>query len=267
MVTTTWYSQACDLSGCADPVVVSIDQSLVTECDWTSGARVDNANCGPSVGEVPIVVEIPEPLDLIMGENRLDAAGTQKLRELLYEFLAEDCIYSEIFNRMTSNNVKIDFGYDPANTGSGGYNPQTGEITFPNINSMSIGSFREEMIHAFQDNFYSGGIYQYLNVGFSNIEFEAKFLVDITNTLNDSPTCCVAFVNPTSPEAETLRLEFTIWLYEITNNGTTFPDFNNIQQDYFQWLEKFKSVNPRYNRPTNPNLMPNAAFSVATSCN
>lgn len=39
--------------------------------------------------------------------------------------------------------------------------------------------FLEEIVHYLQDNIYEDGIQQYTNLGLTNIEFEAKVIIDI----------------------------------------------------------------------------------------
>lgn len=75
LVTTTWYSQTCTRSGCEDPVEIGEEQSIVTECGWTSenNAAGTDDPCNPETGEIPIV----EPL--------FDLSNPCKLKKLIEE--------------------------------------------------------------------------------------------------------------------------------------------------------------------------------------
>ena len=64
---------------------------------------------------------------------------------------------------------------------TGGYNPLTKNLLV-DLNwdgTVNSTTFLEEIVHYLQDNLYTNGIQQYLNSSYTNIEFEAKVLIDI----------------------------------------------------------------------------------------
>jgi len=65
IVTTTWYSQACTSDGCEAPVVVGIEESVVTECGWTTvnSSSDSSGDCVPTDEEIPILIPEDERCD------------------------------------------------------------------------------------------------------------------------------------------------------------------------------------------------------------
>lgn len=118
---------------------------------------------------------------------------------------------------------------------------------------------REELYHGYQDAYYPGGTSQYINVGRSNIEFEAHLFKDIVSALETGGG--VTGVPLGNPKHE----EYTLWLrYELTNNYTSYPKQINLDK-YFYFLESFKQSYPKYNYPTRPDLYPNALMNLTNS--
>jgi hypothetical protein len=82
LVTTTWYSQVCDASGCGAPTVVDITQSLEFVCD-SDGATAawSETECDPVDEEIPILEPIFSPCEL-MGNRTSDQNFINKLTYL-----------------------------------------------------------------------------------------------------------------------------------------------------------------------------------------
>lgn len=267
LVTNIWYSQACSSGVCDPPVEISRSQSIVTECGWTNGSTsADGSNdCEPDDGEIPIITIIPDPLDLIMGNNELSPADTEKLRATLNELLDSQCVYQQMFNHLTSNNIKIDFGYNP-NTSSGGFNYRTGAIGFRNSDNITLATLKEELFHAYQHDHYTGGLGQYTGTGRSNIEFEAKFMADLIETVYGNGFCCTAFGSAANNYPQVV-IDYNLWLSAITDGGSYTPEFSDIILDYFYWMGIFRQLNPAYNYPITTALNPTAAFDLINECN
>ena len=204
-----------------------------------------------------------DPLDSIVGNNQLDENGTQKLRLAIGELMAGSCVYHDMVNDLIQKKVKIDFHYDLSGKRTGGYNPANGSISFAGNHAISLATVREELLHAFQDHFYVGGIGQYLQIGFSNIEFEAKVIVDVVDLFDGVGQCCMPFTGLSSGDT---AVDYQSWLVAITKGGTQMPKFWEIEEEYFTWLERFKEANPSYNKPTDPQLTPNAANWLLRRC-
>ncbi len=66
LVTTTWYSQVCDPTGCGAPTVTDITQSLEFVCDHDGAtAAWSETECDPVDEEIPILEPIRSPCDLM----------------------------------------------------------------------------------------------------------------------------------------------------------------------------------------------------------
>lgn len=176
-----------------------------------------------------------------------------------------------MYEFLVQNQVRLDFMIDP-NTGAGGYSAASKKITFNSASTLDSESVLiEELFHAYQDHFYPNGISQYSRTtsGFSNIEFEAKFFQDLINFnfIFSGGTCCVMFPSSSTISSDDLIL-YQLWLDDITNSGTIFPEFDTISTAYFQWMQVFANTNVQYNFPINSTLLPEGAFSILNSnCN
>ncbi len=101
--------------------------------------------------------------------------------------IKERCAYQVMKNSLA--NAGRGFSDIKIQRDKNNYDPQTGVYTVSSAGYTS-GSFPEEYVHLFQNFTYSGGIYQYAEKkGNANIDFEAKFINDITSYLIAEPRC------------------------------------------------------------------------------
>lgn len=131
---------------------------------------------------------------------------------------------------------------------------------FSDNTSITSAVLKEELFHAWQNAYYSGGIAQYLDVGKVNIEFEAKVFKDII----ESPiaTCCCAFIEAEN-FPEKLSTEYSLWIYGIRESIISLQD-----TDYQKWLNLFNQFNTEYSSPMHQNLStPNAIWNLINQSN
>lgn len=95
-------------------------------------------------------------------------------------------------------------------------------------------AFIEELIHFMQDMTYDGGIYQYVDNGKTNIEFEAKVIQDLFNYTRDGKYFkrrgCIVLTNILE---ENITFDGYIDFLKSIGNGTM------ANADYFNMLNKF----------------------------
>ena len=255
---TDWYQ--------ADGTYMGRDyHSIWVECEDVEGRSADGDPCAPLNGEIGIILDIPDPLDLILEDHGLTDADLEKLRGVLEDLIGSSCAYEELFDGLTSRNAKLSFGYDPS-TSTANYDYANKAISFRDSDAITVSALREELIHAFQDLFYEPGLGAYRDHGRSNIEFEAKFMIDMMSMIDGDGNCCSVFGNEASIRYEDLWDEYRRWLLDITNVGATVPDFADIETDYFEWLDVFRSIRQEYNYPVNILLNPIAAFNLMNKC-
>lgn len=196
----------------------------------------------------------------------LDLTNAEK--EILVNVFAQfrqDCTNEQMYNYFKSNNIKFGFSSNVSSTNPGGYNPLTGVITFNGIDNITTQVLQEELFHGYQDKSNNNKLNSILNnnnYGRSNIEFESKFYRDILYVKSDQG-CCLTIQGAEGNA-------YYYWLLEITNDGTSFPvSISQIRNQYYYYLEIFKSEFPLYNYPTDPQLDPITAFSLFhnSSCN
>lgn len=268
------WTVACSGSDCSiNGIYWTETEYCYTESDSESGWNGDDYegdSLEPSEGGDPgfPLVEPTHPLDEILRNHNLTPEQLNTLRQTLSEILDSHCVYRKMYEFLFANEVRFDFFINP-NTSAGGYNPLTQAITFNNAGTLgSISTLTEELFHAYQDYYYSGGIYQYNHTsGFSNIEFEAKFFQDIINFMSTGSICCAVFPNTSTVSSSNFTL-YQTWLDEITSFGTEFPEFSTVSTAYFQWMQVFANTNIQYNFPINSTLLPNSAFNLLNSnCN
>ncbi len=118
---------------------------------------------------------------------------------------------------------------------NGMYYPNTGRIYFKGIEGMNEWSVFEELTHAYQDQFYLGGLAQYGPgmPGHTNMEFEAKLLHAIFHIELATPggTWLQQIFNNVKWD------EVYLWLLDYINNGIT-PGFWN---KYDEFIEAFNN--------------------------
>ena len=101
-----------------------------------------------------------------------------------------------------------------------------------------------------------------MDVGRSNIEFEAKLTADILFHVMTPPLsiCCIAFQSADSQVTE----EYMEWIRDdLTNDDGRVPlRYEEIQDMYFYFMEEFRMAKPEYNYPSDPGLLPDAMFDL-----
>ena len=209
------------------------------------------------------ILEPDDTLGKIMKTHNLSELELNTLKQTLSEVLEKHCVYRKMYDYLVQNQVRLDFMID-SSTGAGGYSPTSKKITFNNTSTLSSSSVLiEELFHAYQDHYYSNGISQYnRTTGFSNIEFEAKFIRDLIQFGYNGYICCSIFVSTSTNYTNQDILDYQDWLDNITQYGTVFPDINSIQSSYFTWMNKFKNANSQYNYPVDNSLLPTAVFNL-----
>lgn len=148
-----------------------------------------------------------------------------------------------IYDLFVSLNIRINFGLDPSSPYPAYYNPADKTIYFKDANAISEYKIPEEMFHALQDYFYSGGIQQYSIIGTPNIEMEAKIFLDVIRS-----TCCSFFgTNEMLSDRDwNTYIDYLELLEDIRARGSsTFTP-----ETYNDWLTTFKQYNSAYNKPS-----------------
>jgi len=181
--------------------------------------------------------------------NDLSATELELLNMAKIKLLTGYCANNKVINSVWSSlkfKINPKLGYDAK------YYPSSNTIEFLNGSSISNTTVLEEVFHAYQNVFYSGGTEQYLNEGKVNIEFEACLYRDLWAIVADEPLKLERML-PLN-----LRRSYKVWITEIQAFGFTEKSL----EDYSYWLEKFGNCFPDYNTPTNSNLnKPYAAMS------
>lgn len=152
-----------------------------------------------------------------------------------------------VYDQLVSRNIRINFKLDPSSPNPAYYNPADKTIYFKDANAISEYKIPEEMFHAMQDYFYSGGILQYSTVGNPNIEMEAKIFLDAIGE-----TCCSFFgTNAISSNNDWIIYQSYLELiHQISWKKTsTFTT-----ETYNYWLGIFRQYNPAYNKPISPDF-------------
>jgi hypothetical protein len=159
------------------------------------------------------------------------------------------------------SNLGVVIKIDPNSSALGSYNPSTKEIVFSSIDDMSIWGIREELFHAFQDQFYNGKLLEImrtpLHTGGSNIEFESKAF----HFISDYPI--------TAGMEDTLPLNLFLDRYFSPIESSERIDINfseSEQQDWFNALEEFNNYHSSgddlYGAPIDYDLLPEAFFNI-----
>ena len=193
---------------------------------------------------------------------------------ILYQIADElwnECGYQFMQTYITDAQFKFnDIRIDPTllSPDEAGYDPVTGNLLFYSAGEMNPDYFREEFVHLYQDSHYAGGIAQYTNTGKSNIEFEAKLMIDILCVLKG--TACPAL--GATPANGT---DYLTWIDAITNLYTALPSYSDLfvkqsnwgNKDYWDFLDDFKNdpSRPSYNKPIDYDLFPDALLGLNNS--
>lgn len=209
---------------------------------------------GSTVLPPPPPAPIEKNYEKIMGINSLSITQNNLLETALNKLINEQCLTQTVYNSLVGSGVKINFKMNSGGS-LGQYYSDTKTITFKYNSSITAEVLKEELFHAAQDNYYSGGITQYTNTGRVNIEFEAKLYKDIM-----AIACCGAFQIGTAPEE--VKNSYEVWVRTIQDDSSNISDMQ-----YQYWLNLFNQYTPGYSSPLSPNLSsPNALKSLISSC-
>jgi len=193
----------------------------------------------------------PEIEDTSRDLNEQDSVKLERIKlELLKAYCPNQGIFSSVWNTL---NFQMD-----KNLGSKAfYNPVTGTITFKNYLSINNATVLQEVFHAYQNFFYTGGTAQYVNNGKVNIEFEAWVYTDVWLYIDSKP------LNFGENLPKSLQLDYDAWILEIASNGFS----SAALQEYEYWLGIFYETFPQYRSPMNPDLeLPGAAMDIFDFC-
>lgn len=200
-----------------------------------------------------------------------DAKAIEELNKILKENL-EYCGYEAMYNYLTKKGAKIDsIKIDPSIKEPGNYDPSTNTMAFRSTSEI-YRAFSEEFIHFFQQNYYDKGITPYMGKGRSNIEFEAKLIQDIFNSIAPTQSGSMSYGIGTK-----YSKEYKDWLSAVTKNETYIPNFSDLLDqspewgnlNYWHFLEDFKESKPNYNYPTDSLLSPKVInyLHLSSGCN
>lgn len=168
--------------------------------------------------------------------NKLKDDDKKKL-EAIIDKLKGNCGYETLFYYLEESGLKLNgIGMKSDLTDPAQYNPQNKTVYFRNSAAINPTTFGEEFLHFFQDCFYSGGTGQYGGKADMNIEFEAKFIVDIL-CIKGNGACIALGANWAGDSSA-----YSTWVNEVANLNR-FPSFSEIREKYFFFMkEKQKDV-------------------------
>ena len=189
-------------------------------------------------------------LEKIMKCEELSDVQLNQLGSVLAEYLS-NCLNIQVFGYINDNQKKFCFKIGSTSGEQGSYNYTNSDFSFADTEAINSTVFGEELYHAYQDLYY-GGLSQFNNIGRSNIEFEAKLYHDLTH----NGICCLVFSN------STVQTEYLLWLIEITDDFQRMPNWSELTQYYFHYLEQFIIDKPDYNYPIDYNMTPNALLNL-----
>jgi hypothetical protein len=169
------------------------------------------------------------------------------LENAIAELQQLDCLTASMYNRLVNTGAKINFAIGTQNSNPAQYDSSTKTLSFFNNSAITASNILEELFHALQDAHYSGGISQYANVGYSNVEFEAKLYKDVVNI---NTGCCSMFPNDLVPA--NISDSYLSLVISIQNLGPT--SFTSGSYNY--WVNLFRQYNPNtpYIAPTSGNF-------------
>ena len=232
-----------------------------TEC-LTTGTTSGTYGGGGGGGTTTPQQSQTPTADKIIATNKNLTGDQMKLFEnSLKQFINENCGSKAVYNALINNGFKVNIEMKGTLENSAAYNPVSGTLYFKNNDALqSSYALREELAHAFQDNFYPGGTDRFAQInginsaGYSQIEFEAKVIVDLGAT-----GCCSMFSDNT-----VLRQQYLNWIIQVKENGFVIND--NVYKDL---LIKFNNNHAEYSSPLLDELFSHPALNSIKSsfCN
>lgn len=203
---------------------------------WGGGIIPQDPN-----GEIPhhggnAGADDPIPNPEVDTKRPLTPQEIQKVNQVKEEVYSRGCGAMMAYNMVNANWGNYKFVIDPNLNGKGlaAYYPSTKTFGFLNENQITSKNITEELLHATQDLTYENGTSQYSNIGYPNIEFEAKILVEVNNVVNGM--CCINAYFLQGLDLIEFKEDLRGWI----QNGKI------DQNQYFHWL------NIWYNDTDNP---------------
>ena len=181
-------------------------------CDWIEDP--DDGGGGGYLGDTQT------KLEKLALSNTLNPTQTALLEAALDEWAEGQCLDGAVYNYLLDVNAKMNFTMDANLIDPAGYDPVSKTLKFRNNSDINSENLKEELFHAMQDNYYSGGTAQYLEIGKVNIEFEAKVFKDIA--MDPLSVCCYAFFSNNVPNQ--VKMDYMLWIYEIRENYSSLTD-------------------------------------------
>lgn len=235
--------------------------------DGENGGTVDGEDGGYSGGgsgggSYNPPPEIHTKLKPLVNSISMTYSQRSKLNTALQSFIDEGCMQEALYEELVDRNVKLNFRmYSNPNENSAPatYNPDDSSLIFSRIDNITAENLKEELFHAFQDAYYTGGIEQYGKdsignklPGYVNVEFEAKVFKDISRNLDYG--CCYIFDGMHIP-IET-RIAYFNWIESIQSNPAL------ITEEYDEWLDLFNLYHPEYSSSKHDDLPLSSALNT-----
>lgn len=219
----------------------NISTTYVTDTGGTNGGY------DPSQAPTPVV----KKYENILNHNYLNITQTILLESALNNLINSYCLAQTLYNSLVNRGSKLNFtmgGNYPAL-----YNPWNKTISFNANSTITSETLKEELFHALQDSYYSGGTSQYTTTGKVNIEFEAKLFKDVM-------VCCGAFNIGNAPS--NINGDYSLWVLDLGGDPSKIT-----YSDYQKWLGLFNQYTPEYASPVSPNLnSPSLLKSLMLNC-
>ncbi len=242
---------------------------------------VDNGENTEPVSQV--IADIDDIYDV--SNSTLTPKQKIKLNELFKSLKKKSCLFGEMIAKMKQAGVKIKFSNNPNMSVGAAFNYEDDSITMNNVSEIAL---LEELVHAFQFSQNPAGFEAIVNIdinpsqtGLSNIEFEAKLLMNLMNNMayyggdtiiGDFEFAISGGVNATNSN---VTKRYRTWLKNITANYTKFPTSFTPSQlsSYYGFLQNFRQANfgdmnvIGYFSPANNTKPPTSLFSLTQNSN
>lgn len=232
-----------------------------TECEWVDDADDPYYGGSGDGGYVPR----PTPpqygsLTYIVDSINMEQPQINKLINEFEIWRDMNCMTGVIYDFLVTDGASINFDINPAYEGAAAYDPITETISFGSENDITAQKLEEEMFHVYQDFYYPTGIDKYIEdppyYGRSNIEFEAKFGIQLVKNVSTSS----GYSDYGSTNMSTLINQLSDY-YEY--NGEFPSGLTDLQLgDYYSAIRDFRQAMPQYNYPISYNLKPDALFNI-----
>lgn len=211
-------------------IISAFLSSCTNELDGLSEV---NTNIKTRAGSSYDFLKITEYLDNQIPTRTINAALTDMCAEKEYSYL-----YKLDENKgYKFSKVLIDPNIEEPATAV--YNVETREFKFYAVSAINALTLTEEFLHMNQHYLYDG-LGKYWNKGMSNIEFEAKFVQDVINYRDFSPTQFLS-------EGKYHTADFLDWMDSFAANSD-FPTFSQVKSgkggcSWWDFVEDFRQNN------------------------